>query len=300
VPTSKVALEAAFRQRSADAALMLNESEPLLKARFSPTSTYAQGKNDGSPRMLASRRPVLSIGLEMRDSDIAAIPWISRSTIVNYIRAHYVSLQANILKDAVSGDWFIHHRPIAAVAKFSGVPLTQAFVSPITETVGDIRGLGTYLHSEKKQASPNAIEQTAVWLFRSLRIDSNVPTVHYDYAFVRMAGVDSNALSIQVILTTNNRSEWHFLADVESAKPPSRSSDTQTLGTIHFIEYASDGLHPKKSATRSVRIKAHHAIMLSEIIDHLTSQSLVGDWGEHLPEILDYVAATPSNPKNLP
>jgi hypothetical protein len=289
IPTSKIALEAAFRQRRSDAATMLNESEPLFVTRFATAPAKTRSAAD-TIRMLSTRRPVFSIGLDMRDTDIAALPWISRSSILSFIKANYVSLQANILKDASSGDWFLHHRPVAALAKFGGVPLTQTFVSPITETVGDIRGLGTYLHQPTTRSPLSTTDQTAVWLFRSLRMDNAHPVVQYDYAFVRTYGDDSEDLQVKVILTTNNRSEWYCLPKVETSRPPLRSSDTTTLGTVHFIEYANDGLHPKTSVTRSVRVKSIQAFKQVEIDDYLAKQNLHGDWGSHLGEILDYVA----------
>jgi len=289
IPTSKIALEAAFRQRRSDAAVMLNEAEPLFVTRFSNASRRSRISED-TMKMLTTRRAMFSIGLEIRDADIATLPWISRSSIMSYIRAHYVSLQANILKDSSNGGWFLHHRPVAGVAKFAGVPLTQGFVSPITETVGDIRGLGTYLQQDKNRASSEATDQTAVWLFRSLRMEGTLPIVQYDYAFVRTFGVDADSLEFKVILTTNNRSEWHCLPNVETARPPLRSSDTTTLGTIHFIEYASDGLHPKTSATRSVRVKSSQVFKQIQIIDYLATKNLHGDWGDYIGEVLDYVA----------
>ncbi len=286
IPTTKVALEAAFRQRRSDSAMMLNESETLFVTRFAAANKATPRLQDAN-KMLSTRRAVFSIGLDMRDADIAALPWLSRSSILSFIKAHYVSLQANIQKDASSGKWFLHHRPVAGLAKFRGVPLTQNFVSPITETVGDIRGLGTYLHQETGRPST---DQTAVWLFRSLRMEDTVPVVHYDYAFVRTYGDDPDDLRVKVILTSNNRSEWHCLPKVETSRPPIRGSDTTTLGTVHFVEYASDGMHPKTSVTRSVRIKSTQIFKQAEIDDYLATQKLQGDWGTHLGEILDYVA----------
>ncbi len=289
IPTSKIDLEAAFRQRRSEAAVMLHESEPLFVGRYSIPSKSSK-LSGASVTMHTTRKALFSIGLEMRDADIATLPWISRSSILSYIRAHYVSLQANILKDSSSGSWYLHHRPIAGVAKFGGVPLTQSFVSPITETVGDIRGLGTYLHPDKNLASSQSTDQTAVWLFRTLRMDGTLPVVQYDYAFVRTFGADLESLQFKVILTTNNRSEWNCLPNVETARPPLRSSDTTTLGTVHFIEYASDGLHPKTSVTRSVRVKSNQVFKQVEINDYLASKNLHGDWGDHIGEILDHVA----------
>ena len=144
IPTSKVALEAVFRQRRSDASVMLPPSEPLFVTRFLREPIGLEQSNK-TMRLSATRRAVFSIGLEMHGSDIAQIPWLSRSTIVDFIQGHYVSLQTRILKDERSDEWFLHHRPIAAVAKFGAIPLTHEFVSPITETVADIRGLGVLI-----------------------------------------------------------------------------------------------------------------------------------------------------------
>ena len=292
IPTSKVALEAVFRQRRSDASVMLPPSEPLFVTRFLREPIGLEQSNK-TMRLSATRRAVFSIGLEMHGSDIAQIPWLSRSTIVDFIQGHYVSLQTRILKDERSDEWFLHHRPIAAVAKFGAVPLTHEFVSPITETVADIRGLGVLIDRDRSSAISDASDQTAIWLFRSLRSANSTIETHYDYAFIRAFGNDSGPSRLSVILTTNNRTEWHCLTDSEVSRSPTRSSDTSTLGSVHFTEYASDGLHPKTSVTRSVRIKSKKSYRLDQIIEHLSSNGFDGDWGQHLLAILDFVASKP-------
>ena len=229
----------------------------------------------------------------MQDSDIAQIPWLSRSTIVSFIQSHFVSLQAQVLNDEVSGEWFLHHRPIAGVAKFGSSPVTHDFVSPITETVADIRGLGVFRHREKNVTDSNLTEQTAVWLFRSQRSVNSSTNTHYDYAFVWFSGRELDPSQFAVVLTTNNRTEWHCLRSSEGDRFPARSNDTSTLGSVHFLEYASDGLHPKTSATRSVRIKSEKVYALNDVIGHLSNKGLVGEWGEHLGDVLDFVITKP-------
>lgn len=290
IPTTKVAMEAAFRQRRSDAAIMLPASEPLFITNFAG-KLYRDDPTQRASSVQSTRRAVFSIGIDINDSDIRQIPWLSRSSVVSFVQGHFVSLQAWIVQDELTDQWHLHHRPIAALAHYGNSSATHNFVSPITETVADIRGLGVIRREVGHDETKTSMAQTAVWLFKSIRMAESIPSTYYDYAFVRVSGSDLEPTQFTVVLTANDRTEWHSLSAQNGAHAPHRSSETSTLGFVHFTEYASDGLHPKASATRSLRIQSKSVTTLDQIRAYLMKSELEGDWGNHLSEILDFVSA---------
>ncbi len=237
VPTTKIELEAAFRQRLHEAALMLVDSEPLFVLRYAPYVPVGDEPRERATRALAMRRPVISTGLEMRDSDISTLPWVSRSTILSYIQGHYVSLQATVMKDRQkNGRWHLHHRPVAAVAKFGGASLTEPFVSPVTESVADIRGLGVY-RAEPTVNEPDTVDETAFGYSENTRLKRYHPFGSIRLCLVRATGDDSDPNRFRIVLTDNQFQNWHCLVDSEITRSPRRPNDASSLGTIHITEY---------------------------------------------------------------
>lgn len=287
LPIDPIRIEAAHRQRRTDSAEALPSGEPLLLQQFSLGLT-ARDKFRREP-IPAARRQVLTVGLSMLDIDQQSLPPLSRNAIMDFIEQHYMSIQARIMRDPVTEKWILHHRPIALVAKYRNLPLTQDFNETLSKTVSDMRGIGIYkpqgINSESKT-------QTAVWLFRSDWIDPGMGFAmpRLEYVFIHAVpenDSEDSPLRMHVFCTTQQRTLFHYLGDRGQMQQPDRPGKVDVLGTIAITGYTSNGLTPSTSASRDVRIQGAKHYTLPDIERHLKEKGIELPWNEALVSLFE-------------
>jgi hypothetical protein len=293
LPKNMIELESAYRQRKMDSCEVIPAKEPLELKNWTNVLSKRDTKRAQINPLDLTRRTVISVGLKISESDKESLPLLSRSTIAEFLLENYLSLQARIIKEPKSGKWILHHRPLAAVAKFRSVPLAQEFVDPVGQTTGEIRGLGILRPSlEVVEAAP----QTAVWLFRSTWQKAGEPfdSTHFEYAFVHAIPQNvlytHDQLALHTIVTSEQRTKFHYLRfRKEGKREPQSASETDLVGTVHFTEFANDGLHPKQTVTRAGQVRDDRSYSLGDIEAFLNAKGLTGGWEQHITAVLDAI-----------
>ncbi len=274
----------AFRQRINDTCEALREGEPLQLTQFTSQLTPRDRQKQADDARSYTRRPILTVGLNIREADKKTLPLVSRSLILSYVEDHYISLQARIAKDPATGKLILHYRPLAGVATFSGLPLSQEWVESVASTVRDIRGLGIY---EGKDSDDDS--QTAVILFRSawLEEESSQPTYRHELGIVHAvpSKSDPNSLDLEMFTTSKNRLHWHYFKP-EKTKKTRSLSQCDLIASVRFDEYTSDGLQPKSSVTRALKVNGDETYHVAAIDQYLKEQGLNGGWSSHLKQAL--------------
>lgn len=295
VPETAVQLEAAFRQRKSDDCEDLKAGEPIHLNRFVGHLTPRDHYREPGSLLPSTRKEVLTIGLSILPSDHKMLPLLSRSAILDFLKNHYVTIQARIQRDPSSHQWLLHYRPVAAIGRINGVPLTQDWVEAVASTVRDIRGLGILENSDKTVGS-----QTAVMIFRSAWLDESGASagVRHELLIVHAVPEGStnvhrnssesleNALELHVFTTSDLRETWHHFRS-ESRTFPKRESDCDLEAMVRFDDFTSDGLQPKSSVTRKLTTRAWRRYRSSDLNRYLEQSKIDGGWSRNLDQVLN-------------
>jgi len=283
VPNNPVALEAAFRQRSPDVCESLEDGEPLDFAEHTVFLTARDRYRTKEIQFPSTRREVATIGLNMLPTDQRKLPLLSRPLILDFLGNHYLSLQARILKDATTGQWMLHYRPIAAVGKFSGLPFSQKWVEAVSSTVQEIRGLGIFESKDKDEG------QSAVIVFRSTWLDEKGEKAGIRHELVFIHAIPStnsksiDPFEIHLFVTSNQRTVLNHFS-TQPRKRPRGVNDCDLQGTVRFDEFMRGGLQPKSSVTRKMLARPLATFRLSDVDDYLNKQGYEGGWCENLTQ----------------
>jgi hypothetical protein len=140
LPVSETELEAAFRNRKTDRCEKILSGELLVSLEQQLPTPQASRPN--SVRAPSTRRPAMSISLQVDKEDQASLPRFSKGQILEYLENSWLSLQARIVLEPAANEWRLHYRPLAAQANFVESTRTHAFESVTEKTLDDIRGLG--------------------------------------------------------------------------------------------------------------------------------------------------------------
>ncbi len=293
LPKSFVELEAVHRQRANDACEPLPANEPVSMGRWMSILTHWDNRRKIPKELEFSRREVLTIGLQIPQDDQLTLPMLSKERILTFLNENYLSLQLRLVRNGTTKQVHLHHRPVAVVTKYRSAGLSQDFVEPLGQKTKEIRGLGV-LRSPESNPDPF---QIAVWLFRSSwqTASERFPTIHHEFIFIRSKnGIESSqsdAIPLEVFATSEGRTRFHYFGVRTLPASEIRSvSNADLVGRIHFTHYASDGLHPSQSVTRSGEVRSSRVFSLRSVEKFMNEQGLVGDWQDHLPLILDGLA----------
>lgn len=142
LPASEAELEATFRQRKTDAAEKILASESVQSRELLMNLTPRDMSRPAAGRIPSTRRHVMSVALAVADQDRAALPTLSKGQILDFLENNYISLQARISHDLTTGQWRLHHRPLAAQTTFGVNPTSQKLEPAVEATIAEIRGLG--------------------------------------------------------------------------------------------------------------------------------------------------------------
>lgn len=245
----------------------------------------------------ATRRQILSVGLEVLREDQGRLPALSRSLILQYLAEHYVTIQARVQKDQRTGKLYLHHRPLAATMNFTGARLTQGFHEAVAQAIDDFRSLGL-LVKPRTEPSPEAY-RTLVLVHRN-RLASTLPgaspgtprTVH-ELVFIRARGTGAAAdrpssapLTLHTFVTTNARKTLHHL---EPAGLPRTLQDCAIRATVQFTSFETANLIPKDSLIRRFALRSRTSYPFAALDDYCRSQGWSGDACDNLTEVLDAI-----------
>ncbi|HEX4131142.1 MAG TPA: hypothetical protein VHZ24_13970 [Pirellulales bacterium] len=289
VPRTESELAAAFSQASGNACEQIDTDEPLEITSFMPFLSSRAVESGGLP-IPTSRRHVLSVGLDMQQRDQNNLPTLSRSLILDYLDEHYVSVQVQVQRDLETRELYLHHRPMALVARYRGPKLTQEFNEIVSAAVRDMRSLG--LLTKSRTGLTPASLRTLVIVHKNNLFDDQLGLgsarshPSYELAFVRARATDDRkeSLELHAFATTEQRRQWHYL---RPCFPPARPTDCSIRGSIVFTEFKYANLYPSASVTRRTTVKAKTSFTRGDLDRYLTSQGIAGDVFDNVNEVLD-------------
>lgn len=279
---------------------VLPAGAPVRISEFhSPTNENDIPDRNSQPTALSSRRHVMSVGLDMLADDRGDLPLLSKGQILEHLASEYITIQVRLQKDPITGELFLHRRPIAAMVPLPAGSLTTSMSEELVETLQFYRGVGLFLPEGETATAANL--RTLVLLHRSDRPDpgSSVLRPHLEYLFVHARPKNSRAdsgLDLHVFATSNERAVLHWLHKDAS---PRSVADCALVTYIYFTEYTHGGLYPGGSLTRQTRLDAR----ASYRVDDLAKFSAERGWGEgafdRLPALLDAIVSGEAAPLNV-
>lgn len=265
----------------------LPAGKALATTTFTPYLTE-RDRNAKLPRLpdVSIRRPVLSVAIKVGEEDQADMPQLSKASILNYLAANYVSLQARIQKDAATRELYLHHRPLVATAKFGKVKLTEEFVPAVVNAVRDIHSLGLYLPPKAAPVPANLRTAVMVHRHRELGVRGDAAE-RYELLILRGKPNHRDGLKVYAFATSDDRRQLHYLRSDES---PKRVRDCALQATVRFTKYSGGQLVPAESVVRRYTVDSQASFSV-ERLDKFVQQDrkLDGDVWDHLNEVLDQI-----------
>ncbi len=285
LPSSERELQLVFRTSRSQACEIVPGGEPLEIRSFTPFLTEKDRRSRNARPLPASRRNLMTVGLEFARSDRADLPLLSRGEIAGYVDEHYVSIQARVRRDLLDRKLYYHHRPIAVTGKYRGARLSQDFEPLVMNTVRDFHGLGLWVPNGKRRVHAEDL-RTMVMVFRTPKLVGSRVTDIYELVFVRGREGSDTELEGHVFVTTDSRTKLNYL---RSAGIPSSTRATSITGRIAITEFDSSGLYPRESATRDYSLSLRKEFPVSELNEFCRAKQLQGGYGDNLSRVLDAI-----------
>jgi hypothetical protein len=286
-PRADSEIAGAYREAKGQMVDFLPEGEALALTTFTPYLTE-RDRNAKSPRLpdVSIRRPVLSVAIKVAEEDQVDMPQLSKPSILSYLSAHYVSLQARIQKDAATRELYLHHRPLAATAKFGKVKLTEEFAPAVVNAVRDIHSLGLYLPPNTAPVPSNL--RTAVMVHRHRELDvRGEQTECYEFLVLRARPNHRDGLNVYAFATSDHRRELHYLRTDET---PHRVRDCALQASVRFTKYSGGQLVPAESVVRRYSVDSQATFSVERLNKFLRQdRKRDGDLWDHLNEVLDQI-----------
>jgi len=308
VPVGDSEIESAWMQASSDACEFIPPNEPFEISRPIPFLTNNDRRQAARRRPIpAIRQHVLSVGLQMSRQEEQSLPALGRSSITDYIHRHYVTIQARIQHEPVSGLVYLHHRPLAATMQFSGSRLTQEFTETVGKSMHDFRGLGIWLNPDEEVRPENL--RTLVLAHRYMASQLGVTQTRakpvYELMFIRARSRNENArrghrtrtsssnefkddstgdLQLHTFVTTKGRRLLHHIASDTSLH------SSQQCGINAMIEFTAfaHGAYPTESVVVDIPVRSS-ATFSKEKLDRFAQQQGWTGGFEHLSQLLDAI-----------
>lgn len=286
LPEKEFELAAAHDQARKDACEALPVGDAVLVSGFQPYLTkrdYREYAEDVPA--LSTRRPIFTVGLDMYALDQRDLPALSGRKIVSYLDNHYICLQVRIQKEPVSEEMFLHHRPIACVAKFKGTRLTQEPTQGLTSSLNNYRSLGLFL-PEDQRPTPSSL-RTLVLLHRGeTKDDRGVEREKYEFVFIRARRdrLDPELLELHTFATTDDRTVLHHLNLDER---PNDTDDCSIKTMIQVTDYSHAGLYPSETTTRGSQFNDQAEYSLAALETYAEEKAWEGGPLENLNRLLD-------------
>jgi|GEM_PF-3509996 len=286
LPRKEAEIATAHDKARSQACEHVPPGEPLEITSFVPEAMGGSAAKHELP-VPTSRRAAFSVGLDMLPEDQAKLPALSRGRILDYLASHYVCVEARVQRDLDSGEYYLHHRPLAATTVLRGPRLTEDFTELVSQSVQDMRSLGLLIKGQKLK--PEGL-RTLVLVHKSMMLpseseSSRKPKPVYEYVFIRGRPA-KNGLVLHAFATSEQRKRLNYL---ELFTKPGQADQTGIRGTIYFTEYKVANLLPAASVNRKTTVRAEARFSVNELDDYAGSQKWSGGWLDNVSEMLDAI-----------
>ncbi len=285
LPIGESELESAFNRGSRFQCKILGPGKPLMLSNFIAMPLPPSQKNADKLPPLMRRMPALSVGLNIGAGDRGDLPTLSSRMILSYLDEHYVSIQAQVLKDPATREVYLHPKPVAATAAFRGATVSAKCEPAVLASIENFRSLGLLV---KPDTEPTPADlRTLVLLNRceTAAIGSNTQP-KYELAFIRVS-VEGEEPRLRAFVTSNDRTILHDLGDVSR---PFASSGCDILASVFFTKYSHASLVPSESAVRKSRIGGQQ-YSIGDLEKYLNQNGVEGDIWANMLDVIDALAS---------
>lgn len=290
LPRTRDELATAFERAKEDRCELLPPGEPLELTSFAPYLTD-RDRLGAVPAVPSLRRGTFSVGLRLSSEEQGRLPALSRGKIVDYIDGHFVSVQARVRRDPLSRIQYLHHRPLAAVAKYSGVRVTQPAEPAIASSVDDFRSLGLLVDPDQSIAVADL--RTLVIIHRHDLLHerpSGAPERRPDYelAFIHARSSDSAGIeppALHSFVTSDGRSRLHHLRSLM----PTHAGACDIRADVRLTEFTHAGMYPTQAVVRDVHVADKAAYGIADLDTYVRSREWSGDTWDQLPKLFDAI-----------
>jgi hypothetical protein len=286
-PRTETEVAAAHRAAKGQIVDFLPAGEALTVTTFTPYLTqHDRTEKAGKLPDVATRQPVLSMGIRVPEEDQVDMPQVSRGLILDYLQDHYVSLQARIQKDAVSRELYLHQRPLVATVKFGKVKLTDDFAPAVVDAVRGIHSLGLYLPEQVPPTPANL--RTAVLVYRHNELSPRGETrQRYEFLILRARPNKKDGLTVHVFATSEGRAKLHYL---KLGTSPQKVRDCVLQADVRFVKYSGGDLVPAESVVRRYQLAAVTSYSIDKLNKIIQDErKLRGDIWDHLNPVLERI-----------
>lgn len=290
LPRTREELATAFEGAEADRCELLPAGQPLELTSFTPYLTDRDRRASTAP-IPSLRRAAFTVGLTLSSEEQGRLPALSRGKIVDYIEGHYINVQARVQRDPSSRIRYLHHRPLAAVAKYSGARVTQDAEPAIASSVHDFRSLGLLV--DRDRSLTTADMRTLVIIHMHQRLEELASGAverrpDYELAFIHARPSDTEGvepLELHSFVTSEGRTRLHHLR----SRVPSQAGACDIRANVRLTEFTHAGMYPTQAMVREVFIADKAAYGLEELDGHIREQGWSGDIWDHLPKLFDAI-----------
>jgi hypothetical protein len=290
LPRTESEIATAHERSRGQACEHLGAGEALEISSFIPEFVGDRFSGQGELPVPTSRRAAFSVGTDMDDADQSDLPLLTRGKILEYLDTHYVCVDIRVQRDLDSGEFYLHHRPLAATATFAGARLTKEFTDLVSDSVQNMRSLGLLVSGGAKE-TPETY-RTLVMVHKSMMSTTQTGKAAekgkpiYEFIFVQGRPNGKEGLELHAFATTQERRRLNYLRPFNF---PKRPQDCAIRGTIRFTDYKVANLLPAESITRRTTVKSQASFAWEDLNAYAAAQGWRGGAYDHLAKVLDAI-----------
>ncbi|MCA9266174.1 MAG: hypothetical protein KDA60_20080, partial [Planctomycetales bacterium] len=291
LPRTRLDIEYAHERNRGNACELISSGEPFQLSDFTPYLTQRDERRGQRETLIPStRRHVLSVGLDMLKVHHKSLPALSRGQILSYMKNHFVSIQARVQRDPLTHALYLHHRPLAATARYGRSRLTEEFTDAVLSSIREMRSLGIYLE-EGVPPTPDQL-RTIVMTHKNTQTDDVTKLRYakpdYEFVFVRARSLkvgEGVGLALHAFATTERRKYLHYLYDSSS---PSSPTSCGIKGTVYFTEFTR-GVYPEEAVILRASVRGRKTYSMQELDDYAHQAKPDRDALDQLNLVLDAI-----------
>lgn len=286
LPVGESELESAFSRGSRFRCKILEPGKPLVLSNFiAMPLPPSQQKNADKLPPLMRRMPALTVGMNIAPGDRNDLPTLSSRTILSYLDEHYVSIQAQVLKDPATRELYLHPKPVAATAAFRGATVSAKFDPAVLNSMENFRSLGLLVKPDTEPTPADLRTLVVLNRYEMASIGTNTQP-KYELAFIRVFEEDGQP-QLRAFVTSHDRTILH---DLGSVGRPFASSGCDILASVFFTKYSHASLVPSESAVRKMQISGQQYSM-AELEKYLNQNGVEGDIWANMLDVIDALAS---------
>lgn len=279
LPIGKTEIGAAFETAQRLACKVLPAGQPLRITSTVPTQVKT---SQGDVMVPCRREHVISIGLDLLPEDHQQLPTLSGSTILGYLKDHFVSVQLFVGKDSLDGRYFLVPQAVAGTSKFRGGYVTEDTQPVAGNAVKNLRSLGLIEYVDPKSGQRDVNTVAFVKKLELAQGSGGRSAVDYEYVFVRLKQ-SGDEPRLHVFMTSEGRTLLHDLGRTDR---PGSLEQCDIQAKVVFDKYSHGEMVPEHGLTKQFQVKARKSYRVSDLNGALRERNWQGDVWENIVPLL--------------